>query len=163
LLIYALLALTHQAQPLTTERLIKAVPWLGPSVLRNDHLRKGVSLQSLRSGFEKILGNREVFVVSGVAVNRNPMSVREVQIEGYVYNAEGREIERQAISIGNALSSKIIRDLTAQEISILQRLSPQKRFEISPQESAAFVIVFLKPTREIKDFSCRVLSAEGGA
>ena len=163
LLLYALLVLTHQARPLTVEGFIKAVPWLGPSVLKNDHLRKGISLQSLRSGFEKIRGNREVFVISGVAANRNPISVREVQIEGYVYNTEGEEIERQIISIGNALSSKIIKDLEAKEISILQELKPQKRFGISPQESAAFVIVFLKPTREIKNFSCRVRSAEGGA
>ena len=100
-------------------------------------------------------------MVSGLVVNRNPVSVREVRVEGQTFNAQGREIERQEISVGNAISSRILRDLTVQEISILQRLNPQKRFEIAPDGSASFVIVFLKPSGEIKDFGCRVLSAEG--
>ncbi|MBI2991504.1 MAG: zinc-ribbon domain-containing protein [Deltaproteobacteria bacterium] len=162
-LIYALLTLMYQAQPKTIEAAINAVPWLGPSVLKNDHLRHGIVLQALRPGFQTIQGNREVFVLSGVAVNRNPASVREVRVEGYIFNAEGKEIDRQIISVGNAISSKILRDLTAQEISILQKLNPQKRFEIPPEESAGFVIVFLKPSAEVKNFSCRVLSVEGGA
>lgn len=160
LLIYSLLTLMHQAQPRTLETFLKTIPWLGSSVFKNNHLRQGIVLQSLRPSFQKILGKRKVFVISGVAINRNPVSVREVRVEGHIFNAEGKEIEHQAISVGNAISSKIIRDLTAQEISILQKLNPQKRFEIPPQESAGFVIVFLKPSGEIKDFSCRVLSAE---
>ena len=161
-LIYALLTLMYQAQPKTIEAAINVVPWLGPSVLKNDHLRHGIALQALRPGFQTIQGNREVFVLAGVAVNRNSMSVREVRLEGQIFNAEGKEIDRQIISVGNAISSKIIRDLTAQEISILQKLNPQKRFEIPPEESAGFVIVFLKPSAEVKNFSCRVLSVEGG-
>lgn len=162
LLIYSLLTVMQQSQPRTIETLIKVIPWLGSSVFKNNHLRQEITLQSLRPSFQTIMGNREVFVLSGVAVNRNPVSVREVRIEGHIYNAEGKEIERQTISVGNAISSKIIRDLTAQEISILQKLSPQKRFEISPDESAGFVIVFLKPSGEVKNFSSLVLSAEGG-
>jgi hypothetical protein len=161
LLIYSLLTLMHQTQPKTIETLIKNIPWLGSSVLKNNHLRKEISLQSLRPSVQKIPGNQEVFVVSGVAVNRNPVSVREVQIEGQIYNGEGKEIGRQAIWIGNAVSLKIISGLTAQDIPLLQKMSPLRRFEIPPEGSAAFVIVFFKPSGEIKNFSCRVLSAEG--
>ncbi|MFQ5902213.1 MAG: hypothetical protein ACE5JO_00830 [Candidatus Binatia bacterium] len=161
LLIYSMLVLTHQTQPRAMEIFLKIIPGLGSSLFKNNHLRQGIALQSLHPSFQTILGNREVFVVSGVAVNRNPISVREVRVEGYIYNAKGETIERQDIWVGNAISSKIIRDLTAQEISILQKLSPQKRFEISPEESANFVIIFLKPNGEVKDFSCRVSSAEG--
>ncbi|MEK7341080.1 MAG: hypothetical protein AABZ69_02565 [Candidatus Binatota bacterium] len=162
LLIYSLLTLMYQAQPKTIEAVIKTIPWLGSAVLRNNHLRHGISLQSLRPSFQTIQGNREVFVLSGVAVNRNPVSVREVRVEGHIFNAEGKEIDRQIISLGNAISSKILRDLTSQEISILQKLNPQKRFEILPDESAGFVIVFLRPSTEVKNFSCRVLSVDAG-
>lgn len=164
LLIYSLLTLMHQTQPKTMETFIKAVPLLGSSVFNNNHLRKGISIQSLRPGFQTIMGNREVFVVSGMAVNRNPVSVREVRVEGHLYNAEGKEIERQSIWVGNAISAKIIRGMTTQDISDLQKLKPLRRFEISPEESVPFTIVFLKPTSsKIGDFSWRVLSAEGGA
>ena len=131
-------------------------------VLKNNHLRPGIALQSLRPSFQTIQGNRQVFVLSGTAVNRNPVSVREVRLEGHIFNAEGKEIDRQIISVGNAISAKMLRDLTAQEISILQRLNPQKRFEIHSDESAGFVMVFLKPSAEVKNFSCRVLSVEAG-
>jgi len=162
LLLYALLALMHQAQPKTIEAALRAIPWFGPTVMKNDHLRHGIVLESLRPGFQTIQGNREVFVLSGVALNRNPVSAREVRVEGIIFNAEGKEIDRQTISVGNAISSKILRDLTTQEISILQRLNPQKRFEIAADGSAPFVIVFLKARSEVKNFSCRVVSAEEG-
>ena len=162
LLIFSLLTLMYQAQPKSIEAALKGIPWLGPTILKNNHLQHGISLQALRPSFETIQGNREVFVLSGIAVNRNNISVREVRVEGHIFNAEGKEIDRQTISVGNALSSKIIRDLTAQEISILQRLNPQKRFEIPPDESAGFVVVFLKPRAEVKNFSCRVAAVEGG-
>lgn len=163
LLLYSLATLVNQTRPSALENLLKRLPWLGTSVLQNNHLRQGIALQSLRPSFQTILGNREVFVLSGVAHNRNKVSVREIQIEGQVYDAHGKEVGRQAIWVGNAITPKILKDLTAQEISILQKLSPQKRFEIPPEKAASFVIVFLRPQGEIKNFSCRVLSAEGPA
>jgi hypothetical protein len=160
LLIYGLLTWMHQFQPRSIETVLKATPWLGSVVFDDNHLSQGIVLESLQPSFQTISGNREVLVVSGIAVNRNPVSVRQVQVEAYLYNNEGKEIDRQVVWLGSALSRKIIRNLTAQEISILQKLSPAMSFDISPQESATFVIVFLKPKEEIKDFSCRIVSAK---
>ena len=152
--------LVHKTRPESVEGLLKTIPWLGPSVLQNNHLRQGIVLQTSRPSFQRILGNREVFVVSGVALNRNAVKVREIKLEGYIFGSDGKVIEHQVVTLGNAISTKIIRDLTALEISTLQRLSPPKRFEMSPDESAGFVIVFLKSSAEVKSFSCRVLSVE---
>lgn len=163
MLVFSIAALAHQTQPTAVEGLLKNIPWFGASVFQNNHLRQGVVLQSMRASSQPIAGNREVFMVSGVAYNRNAEGVREVQIEGQVFDAQGKEIDRQAIWVGNAITPKIVKDLTAQEISILQKLSPQKRFEIPAQKGSTFVIVFFKPRGEIKDFSCRVVSAESAA
>ena len=154
------LALVHKTRPETIEGLLKPIPWLGLSVVQNNYLRQGIVLQTSRPSFQRILGNREVFVVSGVVLNRNPVKVREIKLEGYIFGSDGKVLERQVITLGNAISAKILRDLTALEISTLQRLSPPKRFEMSPDESANFVIVFLKSSAEIKSFGCRVLSVE---
>jgi hypothetical protein len=86
--------------------------------------------------------------------------VREVRLEGYIFNAEGTEIGRQLISVGNPISANLLRDMEAKEVSILQEIGPQKRFSIPPDESAPFVIVFLKPPKEIKNFAVRILDAE---
>ncbi len=160
LLAFSLLTFVHQVQPRSIDKFIKGIPWFGAAVFRNNHLRHGIALQSIRPSIQKIQGNREVFVVSGIAANDNSTSVREVRIEGRVYSAEGKEIERQTMTVGNAISEKIIRDMTTQELSIIQKSGPLKRFGIAPEESANFVIVFLKPTKEIKKFTCRVVSAE---
>ena len=160
LFLFSALALAHKTRPESVEGLLKTIPWLGSSVLQNNHLRQGIVLQTGRPRFQRIQGNREVFLVSGVAVNRNPVKVREVKVEGTIFNSDGKIIERQITTVGNAISSKIIRDLTSQEISSLQKQGPVKRFEILPNESAAFSIVFLKSSAEIKSFGYRVLSAE---
>ena len=161
LLIFFMATLTYQAKPTQLESLIKAIPWFGPLVITNNHLRKGIVVSSLWSDFQTIFGGHRVFVISGKIINHTSVSVGEIRVEGQIYSAGGERIKSQAISVGNAISTKIIQDMTAREISILQRLKPQKRFEIPPEESAAFTIVFLKPTKKIKSFSCRVLSAKG--
>ncbi len=163
LLIFSVVTLAYQASPTGLESFIKAIPWFGPMVIKNNHLRDGIMVQSLRSGIQTIVGGRKVFVISGEVVNRTQVSVGEIRVEGQTYTERGEEIESQAISIGNPISKKIIRDMTAREISILQRLSPQKKYEIPPDKSATFTIVFLKPPDNVKAFSCKVLSAKGAA
>jgi predicted Zn finger-like uncharacterized protein len=160
LLLFSALTLAYKARPNPFESSLKAIPWIGSSVLKNDYLRQGIVLQASRPRFQRILGNREVFMLSGVALNRNRVKVREVKIEGYAFGSDGKIIERQTITVGNAISSKIVRDLTSQEITTLQRQSPIRRFEILPDESAPFSIVFLKSSAQIKSFGYRVLSAD---
>ena len=159
LLAFSLLTLMHQTQPERVEAYIRRIPWFGSQVLKNNHLGQGVVVGSLSTGYQRILGNREVFIISGKIYNQNPVSVGEVRVEGLLHDGAGKELARQAISVGNPISSKIIRDMTVREIAILQRLRPQKKFEVGPEGSAAFTIVFLKPSKEIKSFSCHVLFA----
>jgi hypothetical protein len=153
----------HRVHPEASERMIKAIPLIGTSVLKDNHLKTGVALQSLQASYQSIQGNREVFVVTGVAHNQNPVVIREVRIAGQLYGLEGKEVEQQTIWIGNAISPRIIRGMTAQDISDLQRLKPLKSFEMPPGDSIPFTIVFLKSTKEIKDFSCSVVAVEGQA
>jgi predicted Zn finger-like uncharacterized protein len=163
LLFFGFLTALDWVHPAASERLVRAIPWIGPAVLKSNHLKNGVALQSLRAGPQIIQGNREVFVVTGIAQNRNPVVIREVRVAGQLYNLEGKEIEQQAIWIGNAISPRIIRGMTVQDISDLQRLKPLKTFGIPPGDSIPFTIVFLKSPRGIIDFSCEVLAAEGEA
>ncbi|MGE5305997.1 MAG: hypothetical protein ACM3TN_22015 [Alphaproteobacteria bacterium] len=150
-----------EAHPKISEAVVRKIPVLGPSVLRNSYLKNGVLLKSLRAGYQSIQGNREVIVVSGEAVNQNPVLIREVRVRGQLYNTAGKAVEHQVIWVGNALSPKIIRGMSAQDIVDLQRLKPLKSFEVPPGDSISFAIVFLRPAKEIKDFSCEVVSAEG--
>jgi len=158
---FSLLAAMAQAKPAAMENLLKKIPWVGATVLKNNHLKDGVVLQSLRTGYESIQGNREVLIVTGVAINQNPVVIREVKVTGKVFNTEGKELERQTIWIGNTISPKIIRGMTAEDIPHLQDLKPLKSFEMPPGDSIPFTVVFLKPVKQAKDFSLEVVLADG--
>jgi hypothetical protein len=158
---FSLLAVISYAHPKTSETLLKDIPFIGRAVLKNNHLKDGILLGSLRGRYQSIQGNREVIVITGVAVNQNPVVIREIQISGKVYNESGKELEQQTIWVGNTLSGKIIRGMTAEDIPHLQSLKPLKSFEMPPGDSVPFAVVFLRSTRSAKDFTCEVALAEG--
>ena len=158
---YSLIAVLSYAHPKASEDLVKQIPLFGASVLKNSHLKEGILLQSLRGSYQTIQGNREVFVVTGVALNQNPVVVREIQLTGKVYNDAGKEFERQTIWIGNTISTKIIRGMTPEDIPHLQSLKPLKSFEMPPGDSVPFAIVFLKAAKGAKNFSCEAALVEG--
>ena len=158
---FGLLSIISYANPQSSEAMIKNIPVLGPAALRNNHLREGIVIQSLRSSYQTIQGNREVFLISGVAINQNPEVVREIQLSAVTYTAEGKELERQTIWAGNTISPKIIRGMTVEDIPHLQDLKPLKTFELPPGDSIPFTIVFLKSAKNAKTFSYEILTAEG--
>ncbi|MGH7855292.1 MAG: zinc-ribbon domain-containing protein [Candidatus Binatia bacterium] len=158
---FTFMSVISYAKPQAAEAVIKQIPLVGSAVLRNDHLKNGILIQSLRSGYQTIQGNREVFLISGVALNANPEVVREIQLSGVTYKADGKELERQTIWVGNTISPKIIRGMTTEDIPHLQNLKPLKSFEIPPGDSIPFTIVFLKSAKSAGEFSCEVLTAEG--
>lgn len=160
LVVCATVTLLYKARPQAIEQILKGLPFIGSSISRNDYLRQGIVLQTSLTRFQRIQGNREVFILSGSAVNRNRVRIREVRIEGLLYGRDGTVIERRVITVGNAISPKIIHDLTQQEILDLQRQGPVKRFEIQPDESAPFSIVFFPSNAAAQSFGYRVLSAE---
>ena len=160
ILFFSLATAFQYAYPEVLDRWMKKVPLIGAAIARNDRLKEGVALQSLRGSHQVIQGNREIFVVTGVAMNQNPVVIREVRIGGETYGSDEKRIEQQEMWIGNAISAKIVRGMTAQDISDLQRLKPLKTFEIPPGDSVPFTIVFLKPAKAVKKFTAIVLSAE---
>jgi hypothetical protein len=150
----------HASNPVEVEKVLRLIPGMQWSVFKNNHLKDRIVVGSVQQQAQFIRGNREVFTISGTIVNRNPVSVRAIRLEGYIFNGSGEEIGHQVISIGNPISVNLIRDIEAKEISILQEIGPQKRFVLPPDESAEFIIVFLKPAKDIRSFAYRVLSAE---
>ena len=161
--LFAFVLAYQKTHPAASEEWVRSIPLLGDSVVRNDHVKNGVVLKSIETKYQSLQGNREVVVLTGIAVNQNPVMIRNVQLAGQLYDHEGREIERQTMWIGNAISSQIIRGMTAQDVADLQRLKPLKTFEIPSGDSVPFAIVFLRTGKPVKDARCEVLSAEGDA
>jgi predicted Zn finger-like uncharacterized protein len=159
-LVFSFATAYQRVHPEASDNFLRKIPLIGSSVLHNEHLKNGVLLKSLRGTYQTIQGNREVFVVSGEARNQNPVVIRRVQIAGHLYDHDGKPIEEQVIWLGNAISTKIVRGLSVQDVVDLQRLQPLKSFDIPPGDTVPFTIVFFKPSKNVKDFSCAVQSAE---
>ncbi|HEY7553488.1 MAG TPA: zinc-ribbon domain-containing protein [Candidatus Binatia bacterium] len=162
-ILFAFLLAYQKTHPVDSEKWVRSIPFVGHSVVRNDHVKNGVLLKSVETKYQSLQGSREVVVLTGVAVNQNPVMIRNVQLAGRLYDHEGKEIERQTMWIGNAISSQIIRGMTAQDVTDLQRLKPLKTFEIPSGDSVPFAIVFLRSGKQVKDARCEVLSAEADA
>lgn len=158
-----LVTLIHMINPQPLDNLLRRIPWYGTAVFDSKHYQSTVVFESLVSGVRPVLNRTEVFVVSGKLVNRNDQSIRQVQIEAQLFDAEGKQVGRQVTFVGNAISAKIIADMSLREISLLQSLKPQSAYHIPPNGSADFTIVFPKPEAAVASFSCRVLAADGGA
>jgi len=99
-------------------------------------------------------------VITGKALNTAPVALRGVQIRGTMYNNAGRAVEEKTIYCGSVISTKVLKDLTPRELSILQKLSPPKQFALEPGEAATFVIVFMDPPRAAVEFSAQVVAAQ---
>jgi predicted Zn finger-like uncharacterized protein len=162
-MLFAFLLAYQRTHPAASEKWLRSIPFLGQSVVRNDQVKNGVLLKSIETKYQSLQGSREVVVLTGVAVNQNPLMIRNVQLAGRLYDHEGKEIERQTMWIGNAISSQIIRGMTAQDVTDLQRLKPLKSFEIPSGDSVPFAIVFLRTGKQVKEAGCEVLSAEADA
>jgi hypothetical protein len=53
--------------------------------------------------------------------------------------------------------------MTLEDIPHLQSLKPLKSFEMPPGDSVPFAMVFLKPARGVKEFTCAVSYADADA
>ena len=157
---YAIFTLDLLNHPARAEKLLASVPIIG-NVLSEDHLLQArIQLQDVEGVYQQIKEDRLVFIVSGRAVNTSNEALKGVQIESTIVDAGDHRVETKSIYCGNAMSLKIVKDLSPKEISLLQRLEPTKRFEIRPGESAGFSVVFLNPPRGLKEFTARVAAAQ---
>lgn len=160
LLFYGNLALYFRNHAAKAERSFASVPLFGRLLVENRLLQSRVYLRDLEGVFQRIKDGRTVFIVSGRAVNTAEAPVRGVEVESALYDAAGTSLLAKSIFCGNAMSLKIVKDLSSKEISILQKLQPPQRFEIAPGDAAGFSVVFLDPPAEFVEFSARVASAQ---
>ena len=65
----------------------------------------------------------------------------------------GGELDQKVVTTGNRTT---LTDLSEAEIVLLQRLDPA--IALAPGATTPFLIVFLEPPRELREFSSRVLS-----
>jgi len=156
---YGMLMRALLTSPQLCDHLLSRVPLLG---LSGDErlLTRKIALSDVNGGYQRIKDGKQVFVISGKALNTAPVALHGVQIAGKLFDDGGHELDQKIIFCGNVISTKVLKDLTPREVSILQKLSPPKRFSIEPGQSSTFVIVFMEPPREAVEFRTQVAAAQ---
>jgi len=156
---YGMLTRALFASPALCDRLIGRLPVIG--TLGDERLlTRKVALSDMVGSYQRIRDGKDVFVITGKAMNTAPVALHSVQIAGRLFNNAGKPLDEKTIYCGNVISAKVLKDLTPTELSILQKLSPPKKFVIEPGESSTFVVVFMDPPREAVEFTARVVVAQ---
>jgi len=155
---YSVATATLFAEPALWDRWLGNLPWIG--TLRDDRLlTRKVALSDVAGSYQRIKDGKEVFVITGKAMNTAPVALHGVQIAGKLLDENGRAVDEKTIHCGNVISTKVLKDLTRRELSVLQTLNPPSRFMIEPGESSTFVIVFMDPPRAASSFTTNVVAA----
>jgi hypothetical protein len=132
--------------------LLARIPLVGSTLLETRLHPASVQLTNVRGEYQRVKGDRLVFVVKGSAVNASPIPVRGIQVEGRLTGA--RE-ERQVVFCGAA--PRDVHDLSLREIALLQTLEPPADWAVGPSDQTDFLIVFANPPADLKDFTVEVV------
>ena len=159
---HAVLAWYCLSHPDETEALLARIPVLGPLFAPERTSAQQLALLELKGSFWLTKDGRRVFAISGKVVNDAPVPARNIQIEGLIYDAEGKDIGQRVIFCGTETAPAVLERLTVREIGILQNLVPPKQFTIPTGQSVNFLVVFTNLPSVPTQFSCRVLAAQFG-
>jgi hypothetical protein len=156
---YGALATTLLSMPDMADRFVRSLPLVG-SMLAGDRLSRQIALSELSASYHRIKEGKEVFVITGRALNTATVPLHAVQIRGQLFDRDGNLVDQRSIYCGNVVSTKVLRDLTPRELKFLQDIQPPKQFQIEPGDGAGFVIVFMDPPASAAEFSAQVVGAQ---
>lgn len=154
---YAALTAYLSRRPRLALETVSHVPVIGGLLGDDALLAWRVELTDLRSAIDRIEGGTRALVVSGRAVNTGATPLRIIEVEGRL-RAHGRTVSRQRVYAANQFSGTLGK-LGANEVEILLRLEPSRRFRIEQGESARFLLVFPNPPPDATAVDCSVIAA----
>lgn len=143
-----------------TEAVLARLPLLGSWFAAERFSAQHIALVDLKGQFWLTKDGRRVFAVSGKAVNDAPIPVRSIQVEGAIYDKNGKAVGQRVIFCGTETAPAVLESLTVREIGILQNLVPPKQFNIPAGQSVNFLLVFTTAPPAVAEFSCRVIAAQ---
>jgi hypothetical protein len=154
-LAYAVVSIYLYTHPRAAGDALRGVPLIGARLAESRLAPTAVHLTGVHGQYERVQGDRLVFVIAGTAVNDAPMPVRSVQVEGRIV---GGQEQRQVVFCGAA--PRDVHDLSLREIALLQTLEPPRDWTLGPGEQASFLIVFSAPPPDLREFTAEVVAVQ---
>jgi len=145
------------ADPEWRDRVLAQLPFVAGN--GNDRLlHRKIALSDVVGSHQSIRDDKNVLVINGNAYNTAAEPLLNVQIVSTLFDANGREVARKAIHLGNVISTKVLSEMTRKEIEVFHNLNVSWR-NIEPGQTYPFVIVFTDPPKSAIDFTTKVTSA----
>ena len=152
---YAVLSVYLYTHPETMRSAFGGMPLIGSRLSEARLHPTAIQLTGVTGRYERVQGDRLVFVVAGMALNNSSVPVRGIQVEGRIAGA--RE-QRQVVYCGAA--PRDVQDLSAREIEMLQNIEPPKDWSLGPGEQANFLVVFASPPTDLREFGAEVVAVQ---
>jgi len=152
---YAVLSIYLYTHPERVRQSVGGVPFLGPSLVETRVNPASVQLADVHGEYQRVKGDRLVFVIGATAINNAQIPVRGIQLEGRI---RGVKEDRQAVFCGAA--RRDVRDLSLREIALLQALEPPKDWALAPGEQASCLVVFTDPAGDLREFVAEVVAVQ---
>ena len=153
---YAVLSIYFFTFPERMRKSIGEIPLLGPALIETQLSPANVQLAGVRGDYRRVKGDKLVFVISGTALNNSSVPVRAIQVEGRLI---GPQEPRQIVFCG--ASPHDLQDLSLREINLLQTLEPPRDWALGPGEQADFLVVFVDPPTDLREFAAEVKEVKG--
>jgi predicted Zn finger-like uncharacterized protein len=154
-LVYGIVSIYLYTHPEAITAFLGRLPVVG-GALAEKRLNPGnVQLTNVRGEYQRVKGDKLVFVISGTAINNSPQPVKGVQIEGRLL---GKDEQRQVVFCGAA--PRDVHDLSVREIGLLQSLEPPREWNLGAGEQANFLVAFVAPPPDLKEFSAEVVGVQ---
>ena len=157
---YFLLARELISDRAFAEDFVAKLPMVGSSLAADRLLFRKVALSDIDGSFVRVKQGKEVFVISGSALNTASRSLRNIRIEGTLIDSSGRALQEETITCGGMDARRLLQGLSLREVEMLGKVEPSRTFHLDPGESTNFAIVFTNPPATATDFTARVASAQ---
>ena len=152
---YAVLSIYLYTHVDATRDWLRRVPLIGPRLSETRLQTATVQLTGVEGRYERVQGDRLVFIISGTAMNASPLPVRGIQVEGRILGAQE---QRQVVYCGAA--PRDVQDLSLREIALLQTLEPPKDWNLAPGDQTGFLVVFPQPPADLREFGAEVVAVQ---
>jgi predicted Zn finger-like uncharacterized protein len=152
---YAVLSIYLYTHVDATRDWLRRIPLIGSQLSESRLQTATVQLTGVEGRYERVQGDRLVFIITGTAVNASPLPVRGIQVEGRIV---GTQEQRQIVYCGAA--PRDVQDLSLREIALLQTLEPPKEWTLAPGDQAGFLVVFPQPPADLREFGAEVVAVQ---
>jgi len=135
----------------------------GGTASTEDPFSKNITLSSAEGYFKENEKEGTLFVIKGLAQNKNNRYVSFITLKGMLHDTEAKKVKEQEVFAGNLFTDKELSTLTMAEIrkKMSNRYGLENAdYQIAPGGTVSYMIVFDKIPDNLAEFTVKVVGSQ---